>query len=174
MNEILKIVVEQLGVKEVVGDEDNEVILKYAEETGIVGVEHDEVPWCSIFVNWCCMKAKLQMSGKANARSWLKVGKSVSSPIPGDVVVFWRESPDSWKGHVSFFLGFNKTSTKVFALGGNQSNSVSIKEYDTKKVLDYRRMTESVTSEIPKPVLKKGSKGTEAKKIADVARPMGI
>ena len=57
MSELLKIASSQLGIKEISGNEDNPVILKYADESGIAGVSHDEVPWCSIFVNWCCKKA---------------------------------------------------------------------------------------------------------------------
>jgi hypothetical protein len=35
------------------------------------------------------------------------VGTKVAYPEPGDIVVFWRESPQSWKGHVGIFTGIS-------------------------------------------------------------------
>lgn len=116
---ILKIAASQLGTKEIRGSEDNPQIVKYSEESGITGIHNDEIPWCSAFVNWCAKQAKLPMSGKADARSWINIGISTQIPEPGDIVVFWRESLHSWKGHVGIFLGFNKNATRVFCLGGN-------------------------------------------------------
>ncbi len=102
MENLLKIAFNELGIEEIAGDQHNPEILKYAEETRIKGITSDEIAWCSTFVNWVAQKAGLQISGKANARSWLNVGTKVTLPEPGDVVVFWRESPESWKGHVVF------------------------------------------------------------------------
>lgn len=163
--EILKIAFSQLGIKEISGEEDHLQIVLYAQETGITGIHNDEVPWCSTFVNWCAKKAGLAYSGKPNARSWVNVGETTSNPKPGDVVVFWRGSLHSWKGHVGFFLGFNKDVSRVFCLGGNQSNSVSIAEYDINKVLSYRRLSKVESLEIPMPVLKSGNKGKEVMKL---------
>lgn len=95
MEELLKIAFNELGTEEIVGDVDNPEVLKYAKETGIKGITSDEIPWCSTFINWVAWKAGLEYSKKANARSWLNVGQKVSIPEPGDVVVFWRESPQS-------------------------------------------------------------------------------
>jgi len=71
------------------------------------------------------------------ARSWLKWGKPVSKPLPGDVAVFWRESPSSWKGHVGFYLG--EVGGYVVVLGGNQGNKVSVRYYKRSQLLGYRR-----------------------------------
>jgi len=163
--DILKIAASQLGVKEITGTEDNPQIIAYATETGITGIHNDEIPWCSTFVNWCAMKAGLPFSGKPNARSWVHVGTTTKEPIPGDIVVFWRESIDSWKGHVGIFLGFNQDASKVFCLGGNQKNEVSFAEYDVHKVLSYRGLNTTKNITVPEPVLKKGSKGTDVMKL---------
>ena len=93
MEQLLKIAFGELGTEEIAGNENNPEVLKYASEPGIKGITNDEIPWCSTFVNRVAWKAGLQISGKANARSWLNVGTKVTSPEPGDVVVFWRESP---------------------------------------------------------------------------------
>ena len=157
--DILKIAASQLGTKEIKGAEDNPQIVAYATETNISGIQNDEIPWCSTFVNWCAKKAELPISGKPNARSWINVGVKTEKPIPGDVVVFWRENINSWKGHVGIFLGFNQDASKVYCLGGNQKNAVTIAEYDAKKVLSYRRLSKTTPLSIPDPVLKKGHKG---------------
>jgi len=69
MEQLLKIAFSELGTEEIVGDNHNPEVLKYAKETNIAGVTTDEIAWCSTFVNWVAMKAGLQQSGKANARS---------------------------------------------------------------------------------------------------------
>lgn len=102
MNNIIRIAVSQLGVSEIKGENDNPIIIKYAEESEIKDFSHDEIPWCSVFVNWCCKKAGLEYTGKENARSWLDIGISINEPLPGDIVVFWRNYRESWQGHVAF------------------------------------------------------------------------
>lgn len=163
--DILKIAASQLGVKEIKGTEDNPQILAYAQETSITGINNDEIPWCSTFVNWCAKKARLPISGKVNARSWINVGSTTKHPIPGDIVVFWRERFDSWKGHVGIFLGFNHDASSVFCLGGNQKNAVTIAEYDIQRVLSYRKLGKTQSLDIPDPILKKGSKGERVVKL---------
>lgn len=163
--ELLKIAASQLGITEISGSENNEQIVRYATETGISGISNDEIAWCSTFVNWCAKQVGLPMSGKPNARSWLRVGAASTQPEPGDVVVFWRESLHSWKGHVAIFLGFNEQGNKLFCLGGNQGNAVSIASYDTAKVLGYRRLTKTKKLSMPQPILKKSDKGNEVIKL---------
>ena len=159
MEELLKIAFSELGTEEIKGDEHNPEVLKYASETGIPNIDNDEIAWCSTFVNWVAMKAGMQYSKKPNARSWLNVGKKVTAPEPGDVVVFWREDPQSWKGHVGFFLGFSLDKKRVYCLGGNQGNRVSVSAYLANQVLSYQRLGETKKVTIPEPVLQKGSKG---------------
>jgi len=157
---IVQIAASQLGVKEITGPEHNPQIIEYAQYTGINGITNDEIPWCSTFVNWCAKKAGLKYSGKATARSWVHIGTGVNDPIPGDIVVFWREHIHSWKGHVGIFMGFNATGTKVFCLGGNQNNEVNIREYNVEKVLSYRRIDKRDILEAPEPELKRGNRGS--------------
>ena len=173
MEELIKIAASQLGIHEIPGADNNPTIVNYAIETGISGISNDEISWCSTFVNWVCMKAGYAMSGKPDARSWLRVGEPVNDPRPGDVVVFWRESLQSWKGHVGFFLGFNSDRSKVFSLGGNQGDAVSIKAYDASKVLGFRRVAQTVAIDIPQPVLRKGSRGNEVMKLQIVLNKLG-
>ena len=73
-----------------------------------------------------------------NARSFLKLGEEVFTPRIGDVVVFWRESISSWKGHVAFFI--KETNEYIYVLGGNQGNKVGINAYRKERLLSYRRI----------------------------------
>lgn len=161
----LKIAFAELGIKEIKGSKHNDRIIAYAKEAGMSWVDDDETPWCSIFVNWVCKKAGLPLSNKANARSWVQVGETTTTPFPGDVVVFWRGSVTSWQGHVGFFLGFSEDLSKVFCLGGNQGNSVSVEAYGSEKVLRFQRLSSTSVSQIPKAVLKRGDQGAEVFKL---------
>lgn len=135
----LNVAFSQYGQKEIAGIEDNKEIVKYFTQIGFDGEKlKDETAWCSAFANWVCLMADLPRSRALNARSWLNVGYHVDTPQIGDVVVFWRESRDSWKGHVAFFI--NKVGDQVYVLGGNQNNMVCIAPYNEIQVLDYRRL----------------------------------
>lgn len=126
----------QVGIKEIVGKEDNPEVLKYFKILGH-GSLKDETSWCSAFANWVCIEADVEHSGKLDARSWLKVGHKIDDPDIGDIVVFWRESPNSWKGHVGFFI--REQFGWIYVLGGNQNNQVSISAYPKNRLLGYRR-----------------------------------
>ncbi len=123
------------GVKEIQGSKHHHRILMYHLSTTL-GATTDETPWCSAFANWCLQKAGLQGTNRANARSWLDWGVSLQTPRPGAVTVFWRESKDSWKGHVGFFV--RKSGSRIYVLGGNQGDAVSIRSYPASRLLDYR------------------------------------
>ena len=69
----------------------------------------------------------------------LKLGEEVKEPKKGDIVVFWRESKNSWKGHVGFFKEFTAHG-QVVCLGGNQNNSVCYRTYSADRVLSFRRV----------------------------------
>lgn len=173
MSKILEFAFQELGVKEIEGSEHENRIIEYARQSGMDFINDDETPWCSVFVNWVCVQLGLARSGKANARSWVNVGMTVEDPLPGDVVVFWRESVHSWKGHVAFFLGYSHDLTKVYCLGGNQNNQVSVAAYDAAKVLRFNRLESKVEAELPEPVLKKGAKGDEVVKLQVMLNQFG-
>ena len=109
---------------------------------------HDEVPWCSAFVNGIAWDLRLPRSKSAMARSWLDVGVSVAvlEAIPGfDVVILKRGAPPN--GHVGFFAGRTSLPTSpasmmdgVRVLGGNQDNSISAKTFAQADVLGVRRL----------------------------------
>ncbi len=140
-NETIEIALSQYGVTEIVGQGHNPVILNYFKEIGHQWVTTDETAWCSAFANWVALKACLERSDALHARSWLKIGESTKDPQIGDVVVYWRESPNSWKGHVGFFIGYSEDKKHIHTLGGNQSNMVCIKPYAAHRLLDFRTLS---------------------------------
>ena len=162
MDNIVKIAAGEIGIKEIRGNQHNPRILEYQEMTGLQ-FGNDEVAWCSIFANWCALQAGLPQSNLPNARSWLDVGRKTSFPVPGDVVVLWRENPSSWKGHVGFFMGFSHNGQSVFVLGGNQDDEVNIRKYEIERVLEYRRLKFTSDLEIPFGYLRKGESNHNVK-----------
>lgn len=138
----LQIALSQYGIKEIAGQKDNPEVLKYFYSLGFNGKDlHDETAWCAAFANWVLKTAGLRYQRKLNARSFLQLGEEVHPDCvqQGDIVVLWRESKDSWKGHVGFYIRENKGW--IYVLGGNQSNQVKISAYPKERLLQYRRVT---------------------------------
>lgn len=129
---------EYIGLTEIPGEQNNPQILTFFQDTEHNWVQSEEVAWCGAFINWVALKCGCERSYKLDARSWLNVGIEIIKPELGDLVIFWRESLDSWKGHVGLWSGQSKRST--FSLGGNQKNQVNVSPYPTFKVLGYRRI----------------------------------
>lgn len=124
----------ELGTREIKGRKHNQRVLEYHASTG-KKLMTDEIPWCASFVGWCLQEAGYKDTDSAAARSYLTAGKKCELKR-GAIVVFWRESPKSWKGHVGFVFDWN--DDYIWTLGGNQGNEVSVRKYDRDKVLGYR------------------------------------
>lgn len=129
----------QFGIHEIAGNQDNPEVLKYFDGLGFDGTYlKDETSWCAAFVNWCLKEGGKPYLRKLNARSLLQVGEPVDKPQLGDIVVLWRESKQSWKGHVGFYI--SEDDNNVNLLGGNQGNRVCILPFNKYRVLQYRRV----------------------------------
>jgi len=140
MSTLLNMALREYGVQEIVGGMHNPTILQYFRESGNSWVHDDETAWCSAFMNAMALRSGLEYTKKLNARSWLDIGEHIESPMLGDVVILWRGSPDSWKGHVGIFINYDEDTKKINVLGGNQSNMVRISGYDKKMLLGFRRL----------------------------------
>ena len=139
-----------IGTQEVNGQLDNPQVMAWLT-TDNTWPEHDEVPWCSGFVNWVCKIMRAPRSKSLMARSWLGVGRPIrleEARAGWDVCIFSRggenePGPDvlDAPGHVAFFsaLGDEKM---VFVLGGNQGNKVSVSRYERRRLLGVRRVKE--------------------------------
>ena len=98
-------------------------------------------PWCGDFVETCIaitLPDETLPSTPYAAQSWAAFGDDITEQGPrlGAVLVFWRGSPTSWKGHVGFYNG--ETENTYSVLGGNQSNRVSITEISKDRLLSIR------------------------------------
>ncbi|BDD03789.1 C40 family peptidase [Aureibacter tunicatorum] len=171
---LLKLAFEELGEKEIPGPLHNERVVQYAQDSGFEWINDDETPWCSVFVNWLAIKSGMQSSGSAMARSWLNVGLPVDrNPLPGDVVVFWRVRPNASTGHVGLFLGYSEDGRKIYCLGGNQKNSVSVEAYPVERLLGFRRLLPVGQLPLPDVVLRKGDQGMEVKLLQEFLKSIG-
>jgi uncharacterized protein (TIGR02594 family) len=113
----------------------NPRIVEYNDCTNLRGYD-DKISWCSSFVNWCLAQLGIAGTGSALARSWLEWGISLESPVAGCIAVLTRDDPNSWKGHVGFFLRMD--GDFVFLFGGNQLEEVREHCYPVTSILSYR------------------------------------
>jgi len=144
-----------VGTKEVPGAASNPFVL------GMLQLDQawpagDDVPWCSAFLNFICWQLRLPRSKHLSARSWLRVGTPLplADARPGfDVVVLKRgtgpgASPQvtpnadgTWPpGHVGLFGQYEVSAGRVYLLGGNQGDTVSIEDFPATSVLGVRRL----------------------------------
>ncbi len=138
-----------LGVKDKVGAEDNPEIVGFLKR-GAASIDDDETPWCAAFVNYVALMLRLPRPPGLvlRARSWLGAGLVVAlsdAQTGQDIVILKRgggnqPGPDviNAPGHVGFYAGHDEDV--VYVLGGNQSNKVSIANYDISRVLGIRRL----------------------------------
>lgn len=136
---MLDMALREYELREIPGVEHNPRILHYFQTIGQEWVQTDETAWCSAFINFICVQSGIRGTGELNARSWLKWGEETDLPLPGHVVVFWRESRKSWKGHVGLYI--RERDGKIWTLGGNQNNKVEISPYAVDRVLSVRRFS---------------------------------
>ncbi len=174
MRALIDIATREIGTKEIPGLTHNQRIVNYAKEAGFSYINDDETPWCSFFMNWVAQKADLESSKLGNARSWLNVGLPVTQPEPGDVVIFWRGSIDSYKGHVGLFMGYSQDHTRVYVLGGNQNDQVSQSAYGVDQLLGFRRLRPNSKKKLSTKVLKKGNSGNEVADLQDALKLCGF
>ena len=142
MQHIYDVAAGYTGLKEYPGAKHNPKIIKFYADAGHSWVQDDETPWCAAFVGSVLAECGIPGTKELNARSYLKWGKTVdiNNAKPGDVVVFWRGSRDSWKGHVAFYSHHDANS--VYVLGGNQGNAVTVQAYARDRLLDVRTVSQ--------------------------------
>lgn len=125
----------ELGQAEIPGKDHNPRILEYLDVAGFPEVKNDEDAWCAVFANWALITAGQPGTQSRMARSFLGYGKTLAKPTKGCIAVLKRGSNPSL-GHVGFFS--HAKDKRVFLLGGNQSNKVSIASFPESDVIAYR------------------------------------
>lgn len=123
-----------IGLKEIAGPKHEGKILSFWKKIFKPEVVDDETPWCAAFVGACLEAAGLKSTRSGWARQYLNWGVRLTQPTYGCIVVFSREGGG---GHVGFAVGRDNLH-RLMVLGGNQGNEVSIKPFETSRVLGYR------------------------------------
>ena len=124
-----------LGTKEFIGKENNPVILEWADELNLRSVyTADSIPWCGLFIAYCCHAAGLEVVSKPLwALSWANWGNPSDTPMLGDVLTFKRDGG----GHVGIYVG--EDTTHYHVLGGNQGDTVSFSRIAKTRLFKARR-----------------------------------
>ena len=131
-----------IGVKEIGSTNKGKELKEWLEQ--LTGTKIDEKkghwlygqPWCGTFVAQVFKEAGLSHKIPKDffrAKEWEKAGTKLDKPAYGCVVTFTRDGG----GHVGFVVGKTKSGL-IKVLGGNQSNAVTIQDFDPKRVTSYR------------------------------------
>lgn len=123
------------GVSEAPGSANANDVLAYYSEAGHGEIKDDSVPWCAAFLGAMLKRSGITGTGSLLARSYLTWGEAADTARAGAVAVLSR-GDDPNAGHVGFLLG--QAQGRVFLLGGNQTNKVSVEAFDAHRVLGYR------------------------------------
>jgi uncharacterized protein (TIGR02594 family) len=127
-----------IGLREVKGGKHSPVILEWLARLKASWTD-DETAWCGTFVGWCIAATLPDEKLPANpfgARQWLKFGVAVE-PCYGAIPVFWRGSKEGWQGHVGFLVG-KDAEGRLYVLGGNQGDAVSVAPFPASRLLECR------------------------------------
>lgn len=112
----------KIGEREIPGSRDNPWIVSFWQRLGASWFNDDETPWCGGFVAWCLDQAGLPYPKMyPRASSFKTHGTAVPAQL-GAIGVKARTGGN----HVFFIVGETPDRMYYKALGGNQSNMVSI------------------------------------------------
>jgi hypothetical protein len=121
------------GAGESGGDNRGADVRRYLAPTGLTEPNN----WCAAFVSWCYLQAckgdqgRMPFAYSAGARALLKQFRdrdlahppqSGYSPLPGDLVVWWRVRADGWQGHVG--LVHHVRDGMLYTIEGNHASKV--------------------------------------------------
>lgn len=112
---------------------------------GAASLDPEKTAWCAAFVNAVLGSNGFKGTGSNAASSFQDIGKAVSTPQPGDIVLI--KGGDSGINHVGFFKGTNANGS-VDVLGGNQgaNGEVNVSTFKASAIAGYRRPNEIGTN----------------------------
>lgn len=116
--------------------EGNPALSSYLQKAN-PNLDPSQTPWCAGFVGSVLGANGIKGTGSLAAKSYLNFGKPTDAPTRGDIAVFNRTNNPNL-GHVGFVDSVDAQRGVVRVLGGNQGNSVSIKEYPLSQVAGFR------------------------------------
>lgn len=111
---------------------------------------HDNLSWCAGFVSYCIESAGSTFDYNLSARAIFNAAKAknliTKTPITGDIIVFWKDSKSSWRGHCGII---SKVSDEnIWVIEGNVGKfPARVKEFKYKrnnipKLLGFVRIEE--------------------------------
>jgi uncharacterized protein (TIGR02594 family) len=130
----------ELGQSEIKGAKHNKRIIEYHSLTTLKATD-DETPWCSSFTNWVLDQNKIKGTGSAAAISWLNWGQKTEPKLGAITIVTRASDTNPNAAHVGFL--WCDANDRIFIIGGNQGDKVSIAPYRTSSVIGYRWPHES-------------------------------
>jgi uncharacterized protein (TIGR02594 family) len=125
----------EFGQGEIPGSRHNPRITAFFKELGHEKYARDEVAWCAAFVGACLERAGLSSTRSLMARSYSSFGTKIDTERFGALAVLSRGSDPAF-GHVGFVVGW--TGQKLWLLGGNQANQVSVAAYPRRRLVALR------------------------------------
>lgn len=126
----------ELGTLEGPGPVNNPKVLSYYREAGHGEVASDDIAWCAAFVGAMLHRAGVKGTGALNARSYERWGQPLRVPLLGCIGVKKRVGAPLWAGHVGFVVAASQY--KVWLLGGNQADAVSIRAFPRAHFVAWR------------------------------------
>lgn len=144
---LLDISASELGEREWPGKATNPVIAQHFRDAEYPpGITNDETAGCAAAVSSWLKRSGFAYLRTVSARRYhdKNYGIEIKDPEVGCIGVMWRESPNSWKGHIGVVVGW--TATHIKLRGANQwskelRKSCEINEswYPRKRFLSFRR-----------------------------------
>ena len=135
MNSYMKEAVSYLGIKEIKGIKNNELIVSWWVKMG-AWFRDDETPWCGLYVALCLKNSGYEVPAQFyRALKWLDYGLPCDAGV-GAIAVMHRAGG----GHVAFVVGQTKDGDIVL-LGGNQGDKVCYTSVKCTRIKAYRRPT---------------------------------
>ncbi|MEQ8825485.1 MAG: TIGR02594 family protein [Filomicrobium sp.] len=131
----------EYGQSEIRGPRHNPNITAFFKELQHEEHARDEVPWCAAFVGACLERAGYKSTRSLMARSYAKLGEPDENERVGCLAVLSRGSNPAL-GHVGFLIG--ATEERIWLLGGNQGDKVSVAPFDRRRLVTFRWPTEKL------------------------------
>ncbi len=125
----------EYGQREIAGNRHNSRITSFFKELGHEKFARDETAWCAAFVGACLERSEYPSTRSLMARSYASYGNESQSENIGAVAVLSRGSNPAL-GHVGFLLGWS--DDRLWLLGGNQSNAVTVAPFDRDRLVALR------------------------------------
>lgn len=125
----------EFGVREATGRASSNRVLSYYRDAGHASVSDDAVAWCAAFASAILERSGVASPRSLRARAFLQWGQSIDAPRPGAIAVL-RRGRSATTGHVGFVVG--AAGDKLYLLGGNQSDAVTVAAFDRRALLGLR------------------------------------